>query len=86
MVALITSLKEFGCQFPYFYLHFKHFFNVQAEVGDFFFSNAVFPRSRVNLDHQLLSQHEREILKAEGPCGEIEIALCKARDEFEPQE
>lgn len=36
MVALITSLKEFGCQFPYFYLHFKHFFNVQAEVGDFF--------------------------------------------------
>lgn len=40
----------------------------------------------MNLDHQLLSQHEREILKAEGPCGEIEIALCKARDEFEPQE
>lgn len=33
----------------------------------------------MNFDHQLLSQHEREILKAKGPCGEIEIAVCKAR-------
>lgn len=49
-----------------------------------YFATAVFHGQDQEIVHQLLSKHEREILKAEGHCGEIEIVVFKTRDEYSP--
>lgn len=49
-----------------------------------YFATAAFQGQDQEIVHQMLSKHEREILKAEGHCGEIEISVFKTTDEYSP--